>query len=177
MLDPSQHPRSWSETTISLEPRSSIDPSDIRSLGRVLGLREAVTPDTGNCMAMAVAQAFADADLTGGSTDLERMTASIKRGIALAGLLHLEDSYCHDVRVQTLHNVERDWSHMTRKESANQFRWYLFYYSHIPSDRTSTIGVPNRGGSNTFGMTSMFLQRAIFLCWRYGWARSRLPEV
>ena len=101
--------------SLSLKPRPLIDPTDIRSLGRILGLREAVTPATGNCMAMAVAQAFADADLTGGSTNLERMTASIKRGVALAGLLHLEDNYCHDVRVQTFHNVEPGWSHMTRK--------------------------------------------------------------
>ena len=53
-------------------------PSNMRSLVRRFGLREVVTPATGNCMAMAVAQAYSDADMHGLSDVFERLTASVK---------------------------------------------------------------------------------------------------
>ena len=79
----------------------------MRCLIRILGLREVVTPATGNCMAMAAAQAYVDADMHVNSNALERITASIKRGIKFTVLLHLEHNYAHDVRVQALRDVGR----------------------------------------------------------------------
>ena len=69
---------------MSIEQRPVVIPSDIRGLDRLVGLREDTTPATVNCMAMAVAQALADADLHRASDELEGLTASIKRGTGLA---------------------------------------------------------------------------------------------
>ena len=124
---------------LSIEQRPQRVPSDMRSLVRILGLREVVTPATGNCMEMTVAQAYADADMHGESDAFERLTASVKRGIRFAGLLNLDHNYAHDVRVQALRNVGRGWTPMKPKESANQFRWFLHGYALYASDRTSTI--------------------------------------
>ena len=131
---------------LSMEHRPQRVPSNMRSLVRLLGLREVVTPATGNCMAMAVAQAYVDASMLGESDAFERLTASVKRGIRFTGLLNLELNYAHDVRVQALRNVGRGWTTMTPKDSANQFRWFLHDYASSPSDRTSTIDGTVWGG-------------------------------
>ncbi|KAE9122518.1 hypothetical protein PF010_g6723 [Phytophthora fragariae] len=46
-----------------------------------LGLRPVTTPSSGNCMAMAIAQAVADHSLAAFDTQLEKITGSIKSGI------------------------------------------------------------------------------------------------
>ena len=129
-----------------MEQRPHRVPSDMRSLVWLLGLGKVVTPATGNCMAMAVAQAYVDASMLGESDAFERLTASVKRGIRFTGLLNLELNYAHDVRVQALRNVGRGWTTMTPKDSAKQFRWFLHDYASSPSDRTSTIDGTVWGG-------------------------------
>uniref|UniRef100_A0AAV1UFV4 Uncharacterized protein n=1 Tax=Peronospora matthiolae TaxID=2874970 RepID=A0AAV1UFV4_9STRA len=97
---------------LSMEQRPQQVLSDMLSLFLLLGLREVVTPATGNCMAMAVAQAYADADMYGESDAFERLMASAKRDIRFACLLKLDHTYAHDVRVQALRNVGRGWTTM-----------------------------------------------------------------
>uniref|UniRef100_A0AAV1U1M4 Uncharacterized protein n=1 Tax=Peronospora matthiolae TaxID=2874970 RepID=A0AAV1U1M4_9STRA len=104
-----------------MEQRPQQVPSDMRSLVRLLGLWEVVTPATGNCAAITVAQAYVDTDMHGESDAFERNTASVKRGIRFSGLLNLDHNYSHDVRVQALRNVGRGWTTMKPKELANQF--------------------------------------------------------
>ncbi|KAE9338152.1 hypothetical protein PR003_g11649 [Phytophthora rubi] len=128
----------------------------------MLGIGEVTTPVTGNCMAMAVAQAAVDATLEGPDSALKSLTASIKRGIKYAGLLHLEDQMAHDHRVNALANVRRGWPTMTRSESATQMRWFLEDYANSPSSRSDIVSDDTWGGSDTLGMAAIFLQRDIF---------------
>ena len=50
---------------ISMEPHPTDLPCDLKTLRHALGLREVITPATGNgnCLAMVVAQTLADAAL------------------------------------------------------------------------------------------------------------------
>ena len=57
------------------------DIHDLPDIERDLGLRPVITPATGNCLAMANAQAVADHDLVALDTILENSTGCIKRGI------------------------------------------------------------------------------------------------
>ena len=68
----------------------------------MMGLQEEITPLTGNCLAMAIAQALADAALDGPNDRLDRLTAIIKTGVLYTGLLHLEEHFAHDLRVAAL---------------------------------------------------------------------------
>uniref|UniRef100_A0AAV1TWC5 Uncharacterized protein n=1 Tax=Peronospora matthiolae TaxID=2874970 RepID=A0AAV1TWC5_9STRA len=68
---------------LQMEHRPQRVPSDMRSLVRLLGLREVVTLATGNCMAMAVSQAYADADMHGENVAFERLTASVNEAFNL----------------------------------------------------------------------------------------------
>lgn len=107
---------------LSMGPRTAREPESMQEVEAMLGIREVTTPATGNCMAMAVAQAAVDATLEGPDSALKSLTASIKRGIKYTGLLHLEDQLAHDHRVNALANVRRGWPTMTRSESATQMR-------------------------------------------------------
>ena len=111
-------------TAIPMDPRPENGPTHSKDLMRILGLREVPTPATGNCLAMAIAQAVADSALDALITALEPLTARVKRGIKYAGLLNLEGQLLHDLRVNTLKNVGRGWPTMTREESATQLRWF-----------------------------------------------------
>ncbi|KAG3205948.1 hypothetical protein PC128_g1088 [Phytophthora cactorum] len=83
---------------LRLGARSAEPPDSFADIEHQLGVREIATPDTGNCLAMAVAQAAVNATLDGPSSALEPLTASVKRGIKYADLLHLEDQLVHDMR-------------------------------------------------------------------------------
>uniref|UniRef100_A0AAV1TGM4 Transposase n=1 Tax=Peronospora matthiolae TaxID=2874970 RepID=A0AAV1TGM4_9STRA len=131
---------------LSMEQRPQRVPSDLRSLVRLLGLREVVTPATWNCVAMAVAQTYAYADMRGESDAFERLTTSVKRGIWFAGLLNLDHNYARDVRVQALRNVRRGWTTIKPKELAILFRWFLHDYTSFQSNHTSTVDGTVWGG-------------------------------
>ena len=146
-----------------MDPRPETGPIHPNDLVRILGLREVPTPATGNCLAMAIAQAVADSALDAPITALETLTASVKRGIKFAGLLNLEGQLPHDLRVNTLKNVGRGWSTMTREESATQLRWFLTDYAANPSDRDTIVAESCWGGSDILGMAATFLQRDIFV--------------
>ena len=63
-------------------PEACLAPDpDLAAVEAVLGIRPVTTPSSGNCMAMAVAQAYVDHDLAAFDDTLETTTASIKRGI------------------------------------------------------------------------------------------------
>ena len=152
-----------SRTHLQIGARSSISPSSISELSFQLGVREVTTPATGNCMAMAVAQASADAPLDGPDQMMERLTEILKKGIKYSGLLHLEDQFAHDHRVQALHNVHRGWPTITRSESANQMRWFLDDYAASSSKPDIVVTPDTWGGSDTLGMAANFLQRDIYV--------------
>ena len=148
---------------ISLPPRPIDLPTDLKALIPLLGLQEAITPVTGNCLAMAVAQALADAALDGPNDQLERLTAIIKNGVLYTGLLYLEEHYAHDLRVNALFKAQRGWASMTKRESANQYRWYLHDYAATPSARDSDIAETEWGGSDILGLAANFLSRDIYV--------------
>ena len=52
-------------------------------------------------------QAISGAAIDGTGDALERLTASIERGILYSGLLRMEDNNAHDIRVSALQNVGR----------------------------------------------------------------------
>uniref|UniRef100_A0AAV1VDT6 Uncharacterized protein n=1 Tax=Peronospora matthiolae TaxID=2874970 RepID=A0AAV1VDT6_9STRA len=126
-------------TSIPMDPRPETGPFHLNDLKRILGLREVPTPATGNCLAMAIAQAVADSALDAPLTVLEPLTASIKRVIKYAELLNLEGQRPHDLRVNTLKNVGRGWQTMTREESATQPRWFLTDFAATSSDRDTIV--------------------------------------
>lgn len=82
-----------------------------------LQIRQVSTPQTGNCMAMSIAQALADNDLLAHTDQLEANTASLKIGTWWTGQLHLTDHYDHFVRTTTLVNVQRGWTGMEAHKS------------------------------------------------------------
>lgn len=143
--------------------RSVKPPETLAEMEHQLGLRSVVTPATGNCLAMAIAQAAVDATLDDPDRSLELLTACLKRGIKYTGLLNLEDQMAHDHRVHLLENVWRGWTGMTRTNSASQVRWYLEDYASSSSDRTDTVPEDTWGGSDTAGMASNFLKRPIYV--------------
>jgi len=129
----------------------------------VLGIREVATPASGNCMAMAIAQALADHNLAAYDITLAEMTAAIKRGICWTGLMHCSDQFNHYTRMATLINMERGWDGMDVQESSKQFRWYLHEYAATSSLRE--VGVPkyNWGCSEFMTIAANFLQRNIYV--------------
>ena len=64
---------------IPMEPRPEVEPLRETDLFQILGIREALTPATGNCLATVVAQSVADSALDVPTKDLDLLTASIKR--------------------------------------------------------------------------------------------------
>ncbi|CAI5728870.1 unnamed protein product [Hyaloperonospora brassicae] len=88
-----------------MEFKPSVEPVHIREVLRIVGLRKVSTPANGNCLAIALAQAFAESALAAPAMDQELFTAALKRGIKSTGLLNLEDQLPHDLRVQALKNV------------------------------------------------------------------------
>ncbi|CAI5715370.1 unnamed protein product [Hyaloperonospora brassicae] len=98
-----------------MELKPSVEPIHMREVLRIVGLREVSTPANGNCLAIALAQAFAESALAAPTMDQELLTAAIKRSIKYTGLFNLEDQLFHDLRVQALKNVGLGWATMTRK--------------------------------------------------------------
>ena len=146
--------------------RSVNAPASLEELEQQLGLRSAVTPATGNCLAMAISQAAVDVNLDDPGRTLECLTACLKRGIKYSGLIDLEGQLAHDHRVNLLTNVGRGWPGMTRAESASQVRWYLDDYAMSTSIRTESVPEDAWGGSDTVGMASNFLKRTIYVVQR-----------
>lgn len=136
---------------------------DLPTIEQDLGLTPVTTPATGNCMAMALAQAVSDHDLVADDGSLEFITACIKRGIHWAALLHFEEQFSHSVRTATLVNVHRGWDGMTPRESAKQFQWYLHEYATSPSARISIIERHTWGGSEILSIAANFLRRKVFV--------------
>ncbi|POM81569.1 Hypothetical protein PHPALM_441 [Phytophthora palmivora] len=129
-----------------------------------LGLKEVTTPSTGNCMAMALAQAEADNDLAVNDESFEKATASIKKGIKLSGLLNTAEQFDHYSRTATLEQIDRGWSGMTPKESKKkQFRGYLEEYAATPSSREAIVEKYNWGCSDMLVLAANFLQRKIYV--------------
>ena len=141
-------------------------PDSLVELEQQLELRSAVTPATGNCMAMAISQEAVDANLDDPGRTIECLTSCLKRGIKYKGLLDLESQLAHDLRVNILTNVCRGWSGITRAESASQVRWYLDDYAMSTSIRTERVPGDAWGGSVTVGMASNFLERTIYVVQR-----------
>ncbi|CAI5713862.1 unnamed protein product [Peronospora destructor] len=75
---------------------------DFPGIEEVLGIGPVTTPSSGNCMAMASAQAVADHDLAAHDGSLEAITASIKQGIRFSGHLNFDEQFDHYVRTATL---------------------------------------------------------------------------
>uniref|UniRef100_A0AAV1TQ58 OTU domain-containing protein n=1 Tax=Peronospora matthiolae TaxID=2874970 RepID=A0AAV1TQ58_9STRA len=150
-------------TSFPIDPRPETGPFHLNDLKRILGLREVPTPATGNCLAMAIAQAVADSALDAPLTVLEPLTASVKRGFKYAGLLNLEGQLPHDLRVNILKNVGRGWQTMTREESATQLRWFLTDFAATSFDRDTIVSESCWGGSDILGMAATFLQRNFFV--------------
>ncbi|KAG1690419.1 hypothetical protein DVH05_028095 [Phytophthora capsici] len=119
-----------------------------------LGLRQVNTPATGNCMAMALAQALVDTDLASQDDSLEAITKSLKQGICWAGQQNLQEQFDHYVRTSTLVNVQRGWDGMPSHESTKQFKWYLEEYARSPSSRESIVPQYNWGCSELMTMAS-----------------------
>uniref|UniRef100_M4BZD0 Uncharacterized protein n=1 Tax=Hyaloperonospora arabidopsidis (strain Emoy2) TaxID=559515 RepID=M4BZD0_HYAAE len=149
---------------LSLGVSTTTLPATMLELGQQLGIRTVVTPATGNCLAMAIVQAAADSDLNGSDLALDRLTASLKRGVKHSGLLHLEDQLAHDHRVQALANVKRVWATMTRQESASQMRWILEDFATSPSGRTDEVSDDTWGGSDVVRMAAIFYTKPSTLC-------------
>ncbi|KAE9032084.1 hypothetical protein PR002_g9366 [Phytophthora rubi] len=133
------------------------------NIGRALGIREVNTPSTGNCMAMALAQAAADHDLAAHDAILETVTSSIKRGIRWTGKLNMSEQFNHFARTNTLINVKRGWEDMPPRESKKQFQWYLDEYAATPSTREAIVEKYNWGSSELLAIAANFLQRKIFV--------------
>ena len=123
----------------ALGARSQGLSEDLVTVESQIGVRSVATPATGNRLAMSIAQAVADATLAGPAQSLELLTASIKRGIKLSGLLGLAGQLAHDHRVNALANVQRGWASMTRTESTRQMRWLIEDYANSSSDRTVEV--------------------------------------
>ncbi|KAE9357445.1 hypothetical protein PR003_g1800 [Phytophthora rubi] len=83
--------------------------TDFAGIEKRLGLRQVVTPASGNCMAMALVQAVADQDLATSKQQLEGLTAIIKRGIGWTGQLNFLGQFDDFARKATLINVQRGW--------------------------------------------------------------------
>ncbi|KAE9272876.1 hypothetical protein PF001_g27749 [Phytophthora fragariae] len=130
---------------------------------QALGLRQVATPSTGNCMAMARAQATADHNLAAFDENLEKITAAIKRGIHWTGQLNYSEQFDHFTRTTTLVNVNRGWEGMTPQESNKQFKWYLAEYASTPSSRKETVERHNWGCSELMSIAANFLQTKIFV--------------
>ncbi|CAI5705830.1 unnamed protein product [Peronospora effusa] len=128
-----------------------------------LGLREVVTPASGNCLAMAVVQGATGADLAEPTSKLKQLTATLKLGDKEVGLLNLEDRIPHDIRVHILQNVNRAWPAMTRRESLSQLKWFLEDYASSPSERDAVIAENTWGGNDIIGLAAMFLRRNIYV--------------
>jgi hypothetical protein len=128
-----------------------------------LGLREVATPASGNCMAMALAQAEADQSLAAYDSELEEITAAIKREICWSAQLNLNEQFNHYTRQTTLVNMERGWMGMNSQESSKQFRWYLEEYAATPSYRKAGVSKYNWGSSELLATAANFLQRKIFV--------------
>ena len=148
---------------ISMAPRQIEVPTDLKALTQILGLQEAITPVTGKCLAMAVAQAVADAALDGPNGCLERLAAIIKNSVHYTGLLHLEEPFAHELRVAALLNVGRGRASMTKRESTNQYRCYIHNYAATPSERGSVIAEMEWGGCEILGLAANFLSREIYV--------------
>uniref|UniRef100_M4BFA4 Uncharacterized protein n=1 Tax=Hyaloperonospora arabidopsidis (strain Emoy2) TaxID=559515 RepID=M4BFA4_HYAAE len=86
-----------------------------------LGLRLAVKTSTGNCLAVAIAQATMDADLDDPGRSLELLTACLKRGIGFTDLLDPEDQLANDQRFHLLDNVCRGIMLCVRRPERTQF--------------------------------------------------------
>ncbi|KAE9211855.1 hypothetical protein PF005_g10841 [Phytophthora fragariae] len=151
---------------LPLGSTSTADPQSVQEFEEELGVREVATPTTGNCMTMAVAQAYADAALEGSDEPLSQLTASIKRGVKYAGLLHLEDQLVHDLRQNALAHVRRNWKCMTRRESLNQFKWFLEDYANSASGRDDLVSDDTWGGSDLMGMAANFVNQDIYVIGR-----------
>ncbi|KAE8887586.1 hypothetical protein PF003_g28476 [Phytophthora fragariae] len=129
----------------------------------LLGMREVTTPSTGNCMAMALAQAIADHDLAAHGECLESLTTSLKRGIKWTALLNCTEQFNHFARTTTLINVGRGWEGMDARESGKQFRWFLHEYAESSSDRQEMIPRHVWGCSELMATAANFLQRQIYV--------------
>ncbi|KAE8915452.1 hypothetical protein PF003_g616 [Phytophthora fragariae] len=129
----------------------------------LLGIRSVVTPSSGNCMAMALAQAVADHNLAAFDDELEEMTAAIKRGIRWSGQLNYREQFDHFTRMTTLINVERGWDGMTAQDSNKQFKWYLEEYAATPSDRNAIVAGHNWGSSELMAAAANLLQTKIYV--------------
>uniref|UniRef100_A0AAV1URV5 Uncharacterized protein n=1 Tax=Peronospora matthiolae TaxID=2874970 RepID=A0AAV1URV5_9STRA len=73
-------------TALPMGARSTTISADMADIERQLGVRSVVTLATGNCPAMAITQAVADAKLEAPDRALMMVTASIERGIKYTGL-------------------------------------------------------------------------------------------
>ncbi|KAE9022103.1 hypothetical protein PR002_g12066 [Phytophthora rubi] len=129
----------------------------------LLGIRSVVTPSSGNCMAMALAQAVADHNLAAFDDELEEMTAAIKRGIRWSEQLNYREQFDHFTRMTTLINVERGWDGMTAQDSNKQFKWYLEEYAATPSDRNAIVAGHNWGSSELMAAAANLLQTKIYV--------------
>lgn len=121
-----------------------------------------VTPESGNCMAMALAQAVTDLDLAALPGKLENVTAIIIRGVGWSGQLNFLDQFNRFTRKTTLINVERGWEELGAHESSKQFRWYLHEYANSSSDPEVSVPRYNSGRSEVMALAASFLQRKIF---------------
>ncbi|KAL3667569.1 hypothetical protein V7S43_007123 [Phytophthora oleae] len=92
-----------------MEKVRPVQTDGFKDLESNLGLTEVNTPSSGNCMAMALAQAVANHDLAAHDGVLEQATASIKRGIKVAGQMNMDQQFGHYARMNTLVNVNRGW--------------------------------------------------------------------
>ena len=128
-----------------------------------LGMREVVTPASGNCLAMAIVQGATGQDLAEQTSKLGQLTATLKTGIKEVGLLNIEDRIPHDIRVTILQNVNRAWTSMTRRESLNQLKWFFEDYASSPSDREAVVADNTWGGNDIIGLAAMFLRRNIYV--------------
>ena len=90
-----------------LTARATVPPATVSGMASQVGLHQVITPATGNCLAMAIAQAATDAALDGPDRHLGLLTASLKREIKLSGLLDSKDQFAHDHRVHALAGVGR----------------------------------------------------------------------
>uniref|UniRef100_H3GL61 OTU domain-containing protein n=1 Tax=Phytophthora ramorum TaxID=164328 RepID=H3GL61_PHYRM len=136
---------------------------DFHDVERVLGIRQVTTPSSGNCMAMALAQAAADQHLAAYDATLEEVTTSIKRSIRWSGFLNMNEQFDHYTRTQTLINVKRGWYGMSARESKTQFQWYLEQYGATPSSRQAVIARHNWGSSELMAMAANFLHQKRFV--------------
>jgi hypothetical protein len=143
--------------------QTDTSPTKFPQIEKELGLRPVTTPASGNCMAMAIAQAVADHSMAAFSKQLEDITAAVKRGIKWTAQLNYAEQFGHFQRVTSLINLERGWEGMTVQESNKQFKWYLEEYAGTPSDRDSYVPRHNWGSSELMAMAANLLQRSIYI--------------